>query len=271
MKRSEIAPLRLRVAAGLASALIVAAAARADDRPGCKLEPIGTGRVLAVLDGRTVQLADGREVRLAGIEVAHDDGDKSSAAARSALESLVLGAELTLFRLGPETDRYGRTVALIAAGPAENSIQHRLLDRGQARVAAHIGDSACAAGLLRAEQAARTAGLGLWSDPYYVMRHAEDPAGILAVRGQFAVVEGKVLSVRESGGTIYVNFGRRWSEDFTVTVLKRNERSFTAAGRPLKKLAGQRVRVRGTIEERGGPWIEAARPGQIEIAERGHE
>jgi hypothetical protein len=103
------------------------------------------------------------------------------------------------------------------------------------------------------------------------MRHAEDPAGILAVRGQFAVVEGKILSVRESGATIYVNFGRRWSDDFTVTVQKRNERGFTAAGLELKKLAGQHVRVRGTIEERGGPWIEAARPEQIEIAERGHE
>ena len=114
MKRSEIAPLRLRVAAGLASALIVSAAARADDRPGCELEPIGTGRVLAVLDGRTMQLADGRGVRLAGIEVAHEDGDKSSAAALARSKSLVLGAELTLFRLGPETDRYDRTVALTA-------------------------------------------------------------------------------------------------------------------------------------------------------------
>jgi hypothetical protein len=27
--------------------------------------------------------------------------------------------------------------------------------------------------------------------------------------------------------------------------------------------------VRGTIEERGGPWIEALAPEQIEIAERG--
>ena len=72
-----------------------------------------------------------------------------------------------------------------------------------------------------------------------------------------------------AAATIYVNFGRRWSEDFTVTVPKRNERSFTAAGLPLKKLAGQRVRVRGTIEERGGPWIEALAPEQIEIAERG--
>jgi hypothetical protein len=77
--------------------------------------------------------------------------------------------------------------------------------------------------------------------------------------------------VRESGATIYVNFGRRWSEDFTVTVLKRNERNFTAAGLDLKGLAGRRIRVRGFIEARGeterSPWIEADYPEQIETAD----
>jgi hypothetical protein len=68
---------------------------------------------------------------------------------------------------------------------------------------------------------------------------------VLAEQGRFALVEGRVLSVRESGATIYVNFGRRWTEDFTVTIL-----------------------VRGWIEERGGPWIEATRPEQIEFADR---
>jgi hypothetical protein len=57
------------------------------------------------------------------------------------------------------------------------------------------------------------------------------------------------LSVRESGGTIYVSFGRRWSEDFTVTVQKCHERGFTAAGLQLKKLTGQHVRVPG--DDRG--------------------
>ena len=85
---------------------------------------------------------------------------------------------------------------------------------------------------------------------------------------RFALVEGRVLSVRESGGTIYVNFGRRWSEDFTVTVPKRSARTFTAAGFELKALAGRTVRVRGLVEERGGPWIEATEPGQIEILGR---
>ena len=79
------------------------------------------------------------------------------------------------------------------------------------------------------------------------------------------MVEGKVLSVRESGGLIYVNFGRRWSEDFTVTIAKRNERVFSAAGLEPKSLGGKRVRIRGWIEERGGPWVEASRPEQIEV------
>ncbi len=248
-------------------ALFAAAAAQAADKPACKTTSLGTGQVHSVLDGRTLQLTDGREVRLAGIEAPQG--------AKVALETLVAGRDITLLRLGTDSDRYGRVVALISVTPAkpelEQSVQQALLAQGQARVAANLGDSACAASLLEAERSARTAGLGLWADPYYVIRRAEDPAGVLGVRGRFAVVEGKILSVRESGATIYVNFGRRWSDDFTVTVQKRNERSFTAAGLELKKLAGQRVRVRGTIEERGGPWIEAARPEQIEIAERGHE
>jgi hypothetical protein len=74
--------------------------------------------------------------------------------------------------------------------------------------------------------------------------------------------------VRESGATIYVNFGRRWTEDFTVTILKRNERNFTAVGLEPKTLAGRQIRVRGWVEERGGPWIEATRPEQIEFADR---
>ena len=137
--------------------------------------------------------------------------------------------------------------------------------KGLARVSVRFGDPACARALLAAEQAARAAKLGLWAEPVYVIGKAEDPAGVLGSRGQFGLVEGKVLSVRESGGTIYVNFGRRWSEDFTVTIAKRNERVFSAAGLEPKSLAGRRVRIRGWIEERGGPWVEAARPEQIEV------
>ena len=152
------------------------------------------------------------------------------------------------------------------------SAAHEMLARGFARVSAHetgTGYRACADELLARERAARQAKLGLWGEePYYVVMGAESLAELLAEHGQFSVVEGKVLSVRESGGTIYMNFGRRWSQALTVTISKRNERNFAAAGIDPKRLENRRVRVRGWVEERGGPRIEASRPEQIEIAER---
>ena len=54
----------------------------------------------------------------------------------------------------------------------------------------------------------------------------------------------------------------------TVTVLKRNERMFADEGVAPKALENSRVRVRGWVEERNGPRIEAGRPEQIEIVER---
>jgi endonuclease YncB( thermonuclease family) len=248
-----------------------AAGAQADDKSGCDPASGGIATVQSVIDGRTLLLADGREVRLAGIEVPRRD--RHAAAARAALTALVGGQQVAIKPLGAETDRYGRVPALIlqasrASFGDERSVQHNLLAQGHALVAARVGDRACAAEFLAAERGARASGLGLWADPSYGIRQAERPGEILAQRGRFTLVEGRVLSVRESGGAIYVNFGRRWSDDFTVTVLKRNERAFAAAGLKLRELTGRRVRVRGIIEERGGPWIEATRPEQIEIAER---
>jgi hypothetical protein len=230
------------------------APARAQD--ACRFVTIGSASVRAATEAG-IALDDGRVVRLAGIELA--------GTTRSAPEG-----EIVLKRIGErETDRYGRLVAhvFVAGNGTERWWQAELVRAGQARVSARVGDTACAQALLRDEQAARAAKLGLWGEPYYVVNRAEDPAGVLKSRGSFALVEGKVESVRESGGTIWVNFGRRWSEDFTVTIAKRNERMFAAAGLEPKSLAGRRVRVRGWIEERGGPWVEAARPEQIEVVQ----
>jgi endonuclease YncB( thermonuclease family) len=255
--------------AALCAGGIAAHAQTPESHADCRLETFATGTVKAVLDGRTLLLADGREVRLVGIEVPQAGERSASAGAQGALQAMLGDREVTLKRLGtPERDRHGRLVAYVFVSGRLHSAQEALIAAGHARVASQVGHVACAVPLLAAERSSRSGRLGLWADPYYVMRRAENPAEILAEKGRFALVEGRVVSVRESGGTIYVNFGRRWSEDFTVTVLKRSERAFIDAGLELKKLSGRRVRVRGFIEERGGPWIEASRPEQIEIAER---
>ncbi len=153
-----------------------------------------------------------------------------------------------------------------------------MISAGFARVGENAGSPACTAELLHRENAARQARLGLWADPYYEPIHADKPADILAQRGRFALVEGKVVSVHKSGATLYVNFGRHWLQDFAVTVRKRNERNF--AGLDLQGLAGRRVLVRGWVEAHGGsatntaagfwraPWIEVARPEQIELTDQ---
>ena len=243
--------------------------------PVCGGEIIARGAATRIIDGRSFVLDDGREVRLAAIEVPpapQESGAASGgAAAKDALAGLVAGSQIALRQAEPQTtDRYGRLVgyAFAAREGGERLVQAELLAEGVARVAARVGSRACAVELLRREDMARRAKLGLWATSYYDLLDAENPDGVLAEQGRFALVEGKVVSVRESGATIYVNFGRRWSKDFTVTILKRNARNFTAAGLEPSKLAGRRVRVRGFIEERGGPWIEASRPEQIELTDR---
>jgi hypothetical protein len=88
---------------------------------------------------------------------------------------------------------------------------------------------------------------------------------ISAAKGHFALIEGRVLSVRESGATIYVNFGRRWTRDFSVIIPKRARSRFAAAGIDIKALERRRIRVRGTIEQRSGPIVQAIAPEQIEL------
>jgi len=214
----------------------LAFASVAAGQESCKLAPIGNFGVAGIRDGRTLVLADGRELRLAGIAT----GD----AGRAALEALAAGQMLRLEKLQVENDRYGRLLAFAYAGEMQTSLQQAMIEQGQARVSSRVGDSVCAEVLLAAERR------------------------ITAVRGQFALVEGKVLSVRESGSTIYLNFGRRWAQDFTVTILKRNRREFAAAGIDPGRLEGQSIRVRGWIEQRTGPMIEAVTPEQIEFADR---
>jgi len=225
----------------------------------CKLAATGTATVAEVRDGRTLVLTDGRELRLAAIEV--DD------TARPALRSLVNGRVIRLEKLSADQDRYGRVVAFIYANDTGSSVQEAMVFNGQARVSARIGNKACADMLLAMERAAREARRGLWADPNFAPLRSDNITRIEAARGRFALIEGKVLSVRESGATIYLNFGRRWTQDFSVTIPKRHRRQFSAAGIDPKSLEKRSIRVRGWIEQRSGPIIEAEAPEQIELVE----
>src|SRR4051812_28036416 len=161
--------------------------ARADD--ACRFISIGEATARAATEAG-IALEDGRLVHLAGLNV--PDGTKIT---------LPAGSALVLKRLGKaETDRYGRLVAhvFITENGTERWFQADLVRGGLAQVSARVGDAACARVLQSEEQIARAGKLGLWGEPYYVMSKAEDPAEVLKNRGRFTLVEGRVLSVRES-------------------------------------------------------------------------
>jgi endonuclease YncB( thermonuclease family) len=244
-------------------AVSLSIAVKAEDRAACISTTLGTVEAGDVLDGRTFKLRDGREVLLAGIEV-----PAGRASAKASLARLLAGGAVVLKQTEPAGDRYGRLLvqAFMSRDGVERWIQAELLAAGDAQVGSRPGDAACAKALRAAEAPARRGRRGLWADSAYGTKASDDLAGLLARRGQFTVAEGKILSVRESGGTIYMNFGRVWSHNLTVTILRRNRPAFENAGMDPKKLEGARIRVRGWVEERGGPRIEAARPEQIEIA-----
>lgn len=227
---------------------------------GCALELQGDGIVSDVIDGRTLRLQDGREVRLAGIEAVSTDRDSTDIA----LKALAAGRKVTLHGENDTPDRYGRQPAFVMLDGADISIQSDLLAQGAALVSAAPVPPGCAGELAAAEAAARRAKRGLWSHAA-VIKNAESRDDILAGIGQFIVVEGQVLSVRQAGATTYVNFGRNWTRDFAVTISRRTVAALESSGMPPKSFERRRIRVRGYVAQRGGPRIEVLRAGQIEV------
>lgn len=241
----------------IVAALVTLTTATAD--AACTFQPQGEGRVSAVIDARTFRLSDGREIRLAAIEPMPGE-----ARATAPLAALIDGRDVRLQGPDDTPDRYGRQPALVFLDNSDNPVQLELLRRGQALFSGTVADKACATDMTQAEADARKSRRGVWASAT-ALKNAERPGDILPLVGQFIVVEGKVLSVRQAGATFYVNFGRRWTEGFAATISKRMITAFEAAGFAPKSLENRQVRVRGWVELRGGPRIDIFQVGQIEL------
>jgi endonuclease YncB( thermonuclease family) len=246
----------------LTVALICTASIGSAHAGACAFEAQGEGHVTEVTGGNSFRLSDGREIRLAGIEPFSVDVTRAGRAAD--LTAIIADQDVTLQSEDDAPDRYGRQSAFVFLKGRDTPIQSALLAGGAALVSVAIADKDCAAALAAAEGAARAAKKGVWASPA-VIKNAESTDDILAGIGRFMLVEGKVLSVRQAGATTYLNFGRRWTQDFAVTVSRRMLPAVEAAGVAVKSLENRRILVRGWVEAHPGPRIEVTRAGQIEL------
>ncbi len=217
-------------------------------------EPVVAARVLA---GDEIRLADGHVLRFAGAEAPRPPLSDTRPAARAvalrlaaeataALGKRIAGRDLELLEIGE--DRWGRRLGHLVDISSGHWIDGDLVSDGRLRAMPIAGDGTCAAALLVREDAARTAGRGLWGEPLFAVRPADH--ALVERVGDVVVVEGTVRSVGRSRGRTWLNFGEDIARDFAV-VMNDNDRSrFARAGLVLDDLKGHRIRVRGLVGRR---------------------
>jgi hypothetical protein len=222
-----------------------------------------------VVDARSIRLGDGRVLTPAGIasfSVLLPDAAAADAELARRLEQLAVASPMTFAATARDPDRYGRTPALLVAGDV--LAQEILAREGLALAfAMDAPPLPCFERIVAAEAEARTAHRGGWKG---LGVPDASPSALAGRIGRFALFEGLVLTVGNRANRSYLNFGRRWSEDVTAEIAEADREAFGGA-QMLAALAGHRVRLRGFIEQRGGPWLALRSPMQLEVLDRANE
>jgi endonuclease YncB( thermonuclease family) len=266
---SAIAGLPALISMGLAAAEPALDGRPAGPAESCVLAAGGSAEVAEVVDGDTLILVDGRLVRLAEIQapkpLAETGAERAALAeaARRTLEGLLGDGRISL-QFGEITgDRHGRLLAQVFLDDG-TWLQERMVGAGLATVRPLIGSSFCVDRLFEREREARDAVRGLWQSAEFGAIAAND-SSLLERKGLYVVVEGRVVSVGRGNRLDFLNFGHIWRLDFTVTVDVAVSGRMAELGRPVESLAERWVRVRGVIEENGGPAIRLNHPSEIEV------
>ena len=241
----------------------------------CKGDDGGSSLVAEIRGGDTLILQDGRSVRLAGILLprragAGDVATQAREAAEKAIADLVTGQTVELRLDARRRDRYGRLLAqlFVAKDGQRLWLQEQLVAAGLVRVMSSRENRICVPELLSSERTARETGQGQWRTGLFSIKQAASEDILSGLAQSYEIVEGRVENVAEIRGRIYLNFGKNWRRDFTVTIPNDATRLFPDQA-DLHALRGRLVRVHGWIENVNGPSINLTHPEQLEILESG--
>lgn len=156
----------------------------------------------------------------------------------------------------------GADGAADATGPED--LATALLRAGAGTAQPVAGDGLCLAARLAAEAEARRDRRGIWSHAGSLAPAADEAA--LAIRaGLFTVAEGRVREVGVTRDRVFLNFGARWRQDFTVIIPTEDFATILGDSLDPAMLRGRLVRVRGVVREDGGPAISLHRTGEIAL------
>ena len=219
----------------------VAEAKILDIKPGYDFYTVKT-----VYDGDTVMLEDGRKIRFLGIntpEVQHRD-KAADAGGDEAKRWLIDKLKNTKVRLevGVEkTDKYGRTLAHLFTENKEH-INLQLVTAGLAAVSIYPPELLYVNELVKAQNQAEQAKLGIWGLPEY----AAIPVSSLSEAGHpgWTRLVGKVVNIRKTRKSIYLEF----SDAFEARI----ESQWADLFPDINGYLGKTIEVRGWLSKSKG-------------------
>lgn len=245
------------------------------DLAACGLKPAAPGTVVEAKTTGAFRLQDGRKLKLSGVRTAPSP---------KLLENLV-GRSVIPYQAAKRADRTNFTAAHIllpdTAGDQEPIwLQQALLQQGQAFIYIYPDQVSCAKALRSSENTARKAGLGIWgldllgaapmsglqALPAIFLGQANQMVAETAA-GHYGIIRGLVISTGSAGRWRYLNFGRNYTQDFTVRLTASVEKHLSDHGFTLKGLKNRTIEVRGIIQSNGGPLIDVFDKAQMVILE----
>lgn len=229
-------------------------------------------RVESVVDGDTIVLSNGRSVRYLGIDTPEvrrrEAGGWKYSPERFALEAkktnedLVSGQLVTLEFDRSKEDKYGRLLGYIYV--QGKMVNEEMLRRGLAIFALYLPNGKYADKLISAQEEARRAKRGLWSECPAIS--AGEAARYV---GWVVSVRGKVSSVGVGRNSCFLYFETGSQKDLTAVIWKNNIPFFVKEGiSPPDSYRGKTIELIGKIKFSKGPEIVVFHPSQIKtIAE----
>ena len=234
-----------------------------------EMRKIKPSEVVDVVSPKTLLLLNGSIVQLSWIDVPDSDGDDIdplAVTARDILKDLLTGQKVDIYQTKKKDEgrvnRMGHVLAHLESYDDKAWAQGALLRLGLARVKTSHVNADMGSQMLALEALARNERLGFWAEDGYGVLSTDEVEDAI---GEFAIVEGQIESVALNKNRIYINFGKNWKSDFTVSISPQDKRRFSKAGLDPLGWGGQKVRVRGSVREYNGPYMEVTHPAAIEF------
>ena len=225
-------------------------------------------RIDKVINAQAMITDEGDIIRLTGLDIPRPRRGEGDIAhrAKAFLDKHLTAKRVRLYATQDKktgrTNRMGHLLRHVELRADNIWVQGALLYHGLARVRTTVNNPEMASQMYKRERKARQNERGLWAmQTYKILGPETAEQGI----GAYQLVEGKVQSTAMRGNRIYLNFGKNWRSDLTVSIPPGNRRAFRRADIDPLSLGNETIRARGWLESYNGPYMEITHPARLEI------